>query len=132
MLKIFQARLQEHVNQELPDVQAGLEKAEEPEIKLPKSVSSWKKQGNSKDIYLCFSHYEKAFDCVDHKKLWKILQEMGILDHLTCLLRNLYAGKDTTVRTGHGTTDEIQIGKGVHQDFLLSPCLFNLYGEYIM
>ena len=85
-----------------------------------------------KNIYFCFIDYTKAFDCVDHKKLWKILQEMGIPDHLTCLLRNLYAGQEATVRTGHGTTDWFQIRKGVHQGCILSPCLFNLYVEYIM
>ena len=84
------------------------------------------------DIYFCFTDYAKAFDCVDHNKLWKILKEMGIPDHLTCLLRNLYAGQEATVRTGHGTTDWFQIGKGVHQGYILSPCLFNLYAEYIM
>ena len=85
-----------------------------------------------KNIYFCFIHYTKAFDCVDQNKLWKILKEMGIPDHLTCLLRNLYAGQEGTVRTGHGTTDWFQIGKGVRQGCILSPCLFNLYAEYIM
>ena len=85
-----------------------------------------------KNIYFCFIDYAKAFDCVDHNKLWKILKEMRIPDHLTCLLRNLYAGQEATVRTGHGTTDWFQIGKGVHQVCILSPCLFNLYAEYIM
>ena len=85
-----------------------------------------------KKIYFCFIDYTKAFDGVDHNKLWKILKEMGIPDHLTCLLRNLYAGQEATVRTGHGTTDWLQIGKGVHQGCILSPCLFNLYAEYIM
>ena len=85
-----------------------------------------------KNIYLCLIDYAKAFDCVDHNKLWKILKEMGIPDHLTCLLRNLYAGQAATVRTGHGTTDCFQIGKGVPQGCILSPCLFNLYAEYIM
>ena len=85
-----------------------------------------------KNIYLCFIDYAKAFDCVDHKKLWKILKEMGIPDHLTCLLRNLYAGQEATVRTGHGTTDWFQIEKGVCQGCILSPCLFNFYAEYIM
>ena len=85
-----------------------------------------------KNIYFCFIDYAKAFDCVDHNKLWKILKEMGIPDCLTCLLRNLYAGQEATVRTGHGTTDCFQIGKGVHQGCILSPCLFNLYAEYIM
>ena len=85
-----------------------------------------------KNIYFCFIDYAKAFDCVDHNKLWKILQEMGIPDHLTCLLRNLYAGQEATVRTGYGTTDWLQVGKGVRQGCILSPCLFNLYAEYIM
>ena len=85
-----------------------------------------------KNIYFCFIDYTKAFNCVDHNKLWKILKEMGIPDHLTCLLRNLYAGQEATVRTGHGTTGWFQIGKGVHQGCILSPCLFNLYAEYIL
>ena len=85
-----------------------------------------------KNIYFCFIDYAKAFDCVDHNKLWKILKEMGIPDHLTCLLISLYAGQEATVRTGHGTTDWFQKGKGVHQGCILSPCLFNLYPEYIM
>ena len=103
-----------------------LEKAEEPEIKLPTSAGSWKKQENSrKKPYFCFIDYAKAFDCVDHNQLWKIRKEMGIPDHPTCLLRNLYAGQEATVRTGHGTTDWFQIGKGVHQGCILSPCLFN-------
>ena len=106
-----------------------LEKAEEPEIKLPTSTGSSKKQESSRNF--CFIDYAKAFDCVDHKKLWKILKEMGIPDHLTCLLRNLYAGQEATIRTGHETTDWFQIGKGVHQGCILSPCLFNLYAEYI-
>ena len=110
-----------------------LEKAEEPEIKLSTSVGSWKKQESSrKNLYFCFIDYAKAFDCVDHNKLWKILKEMGIPEHLTCLLRNLYAGQEATVRTGHGTTDWFQIGKGVCQHCKLSPCLFNFYAEYIM
>ena len=109
-----------------------LEKAEEPEIKLPTSAGSSKKQESSRNIYFCFIDYAKTFDCVDHNKLWKILKEMGIPDHLTCLLRNLYAGQKAAVRTGHGTTDWFQIGKGVHQDCILSPCLFNLSAEYIM
>ena len=85
-----------------------------------------------KNIYFCFTDHAKAFDCVDHNKLWKILKEMGIPDHLTCLLRNLYAGQEATFRTGHGTTDWLQIGKGVRQGCILSPCLFDLYAEYIM
>ena len=104
------------------------EKAEEPEIKLPTSTGSWKKQESSrKKIYFCFIDYAKAFDCVDHNQLWKILKEMGIPDYLTCLLRNLYAGQEATVRTGHGTTDWFQIGKGVRQGCILSSCLFHLH-----
>ena len=108
-------------------------KAEEAEIKLPTSAGSLKKQESSiKNIYLCFIDYANAFECAYHNKLWKILKEMGIPDCLTCLLRNLYAGQESTVRTGHGTTDWCQIGKGVCQGCILSPCLFNLYAEYIM
>ena len=133
MLKILQARLQQYMNRELPDVQLHLEKAEEPEIKLPTSVGSIKKTREfQKNIYFCFIDYANAFDCVDHNKLWKILKEMGIPDHLTCLLRNLYVGQEATVRTGHGTTDWFQIGKAIHQGCILSPCLFNLCAEYIM
>ena len=110
-----------------------LEKVEEPETKLPTSAGSSKKGRKfQKNIYFCFIDYAKAFDCVDHNKLWKILKEMRIPDHLTCLFRNLYAGQEATVRTGHGTTDWFQIGKGVRQGCILSPCLFNLHAEYIM
>ena len=109
-----------------------LEKAEEPEIKLQTSAGSLKKQENSRKTYFCCIDYAKAFDCVNHNKLWKILKEMGIPDHLTCLLRTLYAGQEATVRTGHGTTDWFQIRKRVHQGCKLSLCLFNLYAEYIM
>ena len=110
-----------------------VEKAEEPEIKLPTSAGSLKKPKSSrKNIYFCFIDYAKAFDCVDHNKLWKILRAMGIPDHLTCLLRNQYAGQKRMVRTGHGTTHWFQMGKGVHQGCILSPCLFNLYAEYVM
>ena len=130
MLKILQARLQQYNFQIYKLV---LEKAEEPEIKLSTSAGSSKKQESSrKNIYFCFIDYAKAFDCVDHNKLWKILKEMGIPDHVPGLLRNLYAGQEATVRTGHGTTNWFQIGKGVHQGCILSPCLFNLYAEYIM
>ena len=104
-----------------------LEKAEEPEIKLPTSTAEFHKH-----IYFCFIDYAKAFDCVDHNKQWEILKEMGIADYLTYLLRNLYAGQEATVRTGHGTTDWFQIGKGVCQGYILSPCLFNLHAEDIM
>ena len=133
MLKILQARPQQYLNCELPGAQLVLEKAEEREIKWPTSAGSSKKQESSrKNIYFCFIDYAKDFDCVDHNKLWKILKDMGIPDHLTCLLRNLYAGQEATVRTGHGTTDWFQIGKGVCQGCILSPCLFNFYAEYIM
>ena len=133
MFKILQARLQQYVNRELQMFKLVLEKAEEPEIKLPTSSGSPKKPESSrKHIYFCFIDYAKAFDCVDHNKLWKILKDMGIPDHLTCLLKNLYAGQEATVRTGHGITDWFQIGKGIHQGCILSPCLFNLYAEYIM
>ena len=110
-----------------------LEKAEEQEIKLQTSAGSSKKQESSrKNIYFCFIDYAKVFNCVDHNKLWKILKEMGIPDHLTCLLRNLYAGQEVIARTGHGTKDWFQIRKRVLQSCILSPYLFNLYAEYIM
>ena len=129
MLKILQARLQQYMNR----VKLVLEMAEEQEIKLPTSAGSSKKQASSrKNIYFCFTDYAKTFDCMDYNKLWKILEEMGISDHLTWLLRNLYAGQETTVRTRHETMDWFQIGKGVHQGCILSPCLFNLYAECIM
>ena len=110
-----------------------LEKAEEPEIKLPTSIGSSKKQENSrKNIYFCSIDYAKALDCLDRNKLWKILQEMGIPDHLACLLRNLYAGQEATIRTGHRTTDRFQIRKGIFQGCIKSPCLFTLSAEYIV
>ena len=109
-----------------------LEKAGEPEIKFPIHWIIKKAREFQKNIYLCFIDYTKVFDCVDHNKLCKILKEMGIPDHLTCLLRNLYAGQEATVRTGHGPTDWFQRGKGVRQGCILSPCLFNLYAEYSM
>ena len=109
-----------------------LEKAEELEIKLPTSAGSLKKQESSWKTSISALLTAKAFDCVDHNKLWKIPKEIGIPEHLTCLLRNLYAGQEATVRTGHGTTDWFQIGNEVHQGCILSPCLFNLYAEYIM
>ena len=96
------------------------------------SIGSYKKRGNSRTTYFCFIDYNKVFDCVDHNKLWKSLKEMGIPDHLTCLLRNLYRGQETRVRTGHGTMDWFQIEKGIYQGCILLPCLFNLYAEYIM
>ena len=109
-----------------------LEKADEPKIELPTSAGYSKKQELQKNIYFCFIGYAKAFDCVDHHKVWKILQEMEIPDHLTCLLRNLCTGQEATARTVHGTTDWLQIERGVCQGCILSPCLFNLYAEYIM
>ena len=121
------------MNHEFPDVQDGCRKGRGTRDQI--ANIRWiteKAREFQKNIYLCFIDYAKAFDCVDHKKLWKILKEMGIPDHLTCLLRNVYAGQEATVRTGHGTTDWFQIGKGVHQGCILSPCLFNLYAEYIM
>ena len=132
MLKILQARLQQYVNHELPEVQAGFRKSRGMRDQI--ANIHWfieKAKEFQKAIYFCFIDYAKAFDCVDHNKLWKILQELGIPDHLTCLLRNLYAGQEETVRTRHGT-DWFQIGKGVHQGYILSLCLFNLYAEYIM
>ena len=133
MLKILQARLQQYVNHELPDVQAGFRKGRGTRGQIANICWIMEKAREfQKKIYFCFIDYAKAFDCVDHNTLWKILQEMGIADHLTCLLINLYAGQEATVRTGHGTTDWFQIGKGVHQGCILSPCLFNLYVEYIM
>ena len=132
MLKILQARFQQYVNHELPDVILDLEKAEEPEIKLPTSVGSSKAREFQKNIYFCFIDYTKAFDCIDHNKLWKILKEMGIPDHFTCLLRNLYVAQEAAVRTGCGTTYWFQIGKGVCQGCILSSCSLNFYAEYIM
>ena len=133
MLKILQARLWQYVNRELPNVQAGFRKCRGTRDQIAKIHWIIKKAGQlQKNINFCFTDYAKAFDSVDHNKLWKILQEMGIPDHLTCLLRNLYAGQEATVRTGHEPTDWFQIGKGVRQGCMLSPCLFNLYAEYIM
>ena len=132
MLKILQARLQQYVNCELPDIQAGFRKGRGTRDQIANIC--WiveKAREFQKNIYFCFIDYVKAFDCMDHNQLWKILQEMGIPDHLTCLLRTLYASQEATVRTGHGTTNWFQIGKGVCQD-CMSPCLFNLYAEYIM
>src|SRR5574340_322763 len=133
MLKILQARLQQYVNRELRDVQAGFRKGRGTRDQI--ANIRWiieKAREFQKNIYFCFIDYAKAFDWVDHNKLWKILKEMGIPDHLTCLLRNLYVGQEATVRTGHGTTNWFQIGQGVRQGCILSPCLFNLYAECIM
>ena len=122
-----------NVNRELSDVQAGFRKGRGTRDQIANICWIIKKARKfQKNIYLCFIDYAKAFDYVDHNKLWKILKERGIPDHLTCLLRNLYAGQEATVRTGHGTTDWFQLGKGVSQGCILSPCLFNLYAEYIM
>ena len=121
------------MNQELPDVQAGFRKGRGTRDQIANIC--WiieKAREFQKNIYFCFIDYAEAFDCVDHNKLWKILKEMGIPDHLNCLLRSLYAGQEATVRTGHGTTEWFQIGKGVCQGYILSPCLFNLHAEYIM
>ena len=138
MLKILQARLlqamvQQYVNHELPDVQGRFRKGRGTRDQIANICWIIEKEREfQKSIYFCFIDYAKAFDCVDHNKLWKALKEMGIPDHLACLLRNLYAGQEGTVRTRHRTTDWFQIGKGVRQGCILSPCLFNLYAEYIM
>ena len=133
MLKILQARLQQYVNRELPDVQAGFRKGRRTRDQIANIRWIIKKAREfQKNIYFCFIDYAKAFDCMDHNKLWKILQEMRIPDHLTCLLKNLYAGQEATVKTGHEITDCFQIGKGVHQGCILSSCLFNLHAGYIM
>ena len=131
MLKILQTRLQQYVNHELPDVQAAFRKGRGTRDQMANIPCIIEKEFQ-KNIYFCFTDYAKAFDCVDHNKLWKIIKEMEIPDHLTCLLRNLYAGQEATVRTRHGTADWFQIGKGVRQVCILSSCLFNLYAEYIM
>ena len=124
MLKILHTRLQQYMNCELPDVQAGFRKGRGTRDQIANIRWLIKKAREfQKNTYLCFLDYIKDFDCVDHNKLWKILQEMGIPDHLTCLLRNLYAGQEATVRTGHGTTDWFQIRKGVRQGCILLPCL---------
>ena len=132
MLKILQARFQQYMNHEIPDVQAGFRKGRGTRDQIANIC--WiieKAREFQENIYFCFIDYAKAFDCVDKKKLENSSRD-GIPDHLTCLLRNLYAGQEATVRTGHGKTDWFQIEKGVHQGFTLSPCLFNLHAEYIM
>ena len=132
MLKILQARLQQYMIQELPDVQAGFRKGREIINQITNIHWIIEKAGEfQKNNYFCFIDYAKASDCVDHNRLWKILKEMGIPDHLNCLLRNLYAGQEATVRTGHGTMHWFQIGKGVCQDCILSLCLFDFHVEYI-
>ena len=133
MLKILQARIQQYVNRELPDVQAGFRKGRGTRDQIANIC--WiieKAREFQESIYFCLIDYTRAFNSVYHKILWKILKEMGIPDHLTCLLRNLYAGQEATVRTGHGTADLFKIGKGVSQGCILSSFLFNLYAEYIM
>ena len=133
MLKVLQAMLQQYVDCEFPDVQAGFRKGRGTRDQIANILWIMEKAKDfQKNIYFCFIDYAKAFDCVDHNKLRTILQEMEIPDHQICLLRNLYAGQEATVRTGHGTTDWFQIGKGVCQGCILSPCLFNFYAEYIM
>ena len=123
MLRILQARLQQYVNHELPDIHAGFRKGRENRDLIGNICWIMERAREfQKNIYFCFIGYAKAFDCVDHNKLWKILKEMGIPDHLTCLLRNLYAGQEATVRTGHGTTDWFHIWKRIHQGCILSPC----------
>ena len=133
MFKILQARLQQYVNGELPDVQAGFRKGRGTRDQIANILCIMEKAREfQNNLYFCCIDYAKAFDCVNHNKLWKILKEIGIPDHLICLLRNLYVGQEATVRTGHGATDSFPIGKGVRQGCILSPCLFNLYAEYIM
>ena len=133
MLKILQARLQQYMNRELSDIQAGFRKSRRTRDQIANIRWIIKKaRVFQKNIYFCFIDYANALDCVDHHKLWKILKEMGMPDHLMCLLRNLYAGQEATVGTGCGITDWFQIGKGVRQGCILSPCLFNLYAEHIM
>ena len=133
MLKILQVRLQQYVKSELPDVPAAFRKGRGTRDQVVNIRWIIKKAREfQKNIYFCFIDYAKALDCVDHNKLWKNMKEMGIPDRLTCLMRNLYAGQKATVRTGHGTTDWFQIGKGVGQGCILSPYLFNFYAEYIM
>ena len=133
MLKILQTRLQQYMNRELPDVQAGFTKGRGTRDQIANICWITEKAREfQKNIYFWIIDYAKAFDCVDHNKLWKILKEMAIPDHLTCLLRNLHASQEATVGTGHGTMDWFQIGKGVHRGCILSPYLFNLYAEYLM
>ena len=133
MLKILQARLQQYVNRELPDVQAGFRKGRGTRDQI--ANIHWiieKAREFQKNIYFWYTDYAKAFDCVDHNKLWKIFKEMGIPDHLTFLLKNLYAGQEATVRTAHGATDLFQTGKRICQSCIFPPCLFYLHAEYIM
>ena len=132
MIKIIQVRLQQYVNREFPDIQAELRKGRGTrDQNFNIYWVTGKGREFEKNIYFCFIDYARPFDCEDHNKLWKILKEMGIPDHLTCFLRNLYAGQEATVRTGHGTTDCFQIGKGVRQGCMLSSCFFHLHAEYM-
>ena len=133
MLKILQARLQQYMNRELPEVQAGFRKGRGTRDQI--ANIHWimeRAREFQKNIYFCFIDYAKAFGCVDHNKLWKTVKEMRIPDHLSCFLSNLYTGQEATVRTAHGTTNWFQIGKGVRQGCILSPCLFDLYAKYTM
>ena len=133
MFKILQDRFQQYVNHELLDVQVGVRKGRVDRDQIVNIHWITKKVREfQKNTYFCFTDHTKASDCVDHNKLWKILKEMGIADHLTYFLRNLYAGQEAIVRTGHGTTDWFKIGKEIHQGCIQSPCLFNLYVEYII
>ena len=133
MLKILQAKFQQYMNWELSDVQAGFRKGRVTRDQIVKIHGITEKAREfQKNTYFCFNEYAKAFDGVDHNKLWKILKEMGVPDHFTCFLPNLYVSEEATVRTRHGTTDSFKIGKGLQWCYILSPCLFNLYAEYIM
>ena len=133
MLKILQSRIQQYVNHELPDVQAGFRKGRGTRDQIANIHWILEKASEfQKNIYFCFIDYAKAFNCVDHNKLWKILKEMGIPDHLTCLLRSLYAGQEATIRTGHGTTDLVSDWERSMSGLYIVTCLFNLYAEYIM
>ena len=132
LLKILQARLQQFMNQEPPGIQAGFRKGRGIREQITNKCWIIEKARELKKIYFCFTEYTKAFDCMGYNKLWNILNEMGIQDHITCLLRNLHAGQETTVRTRHGTMAQFQIGKGVRQGYILSPCLFNLHAENII
>ena len=131
MLKILQAKLQQYKNEELPDVHVGFRKGRRTRDQIA-NIPWIIAREFQENVYFCFIDCVKTFDCVDHNKLWNILKEMIIPDHLTCLLRSLYAGQEAIVKNRNGTTDWFQIGKGVHQGCILSPCLFNLYAEYIM
>ena len=133
ILKILQARLQQYVKRKLPDVQAGFREGRVTRAQIANSC--WiieKAREFKKNMYFCFTDYAKTFDCVDHNKLWKILKEIEIPNHLICLVRNPYAGQEATVRTGHGTMDLFQIGKGIYQGCASSLCLFNLYAKCIL